>query len=428
MANTIGRTSASGRSGGNLILRRILMIGLPILILFGGVVLMGVLSSLKPKPEKAEETVSALPVLTMEARSETVNLTVQTQGEVKPRREIALVPEISGKISYVSPKFLEGKAFNRGDVLIQIDPADFRLRVTQAKSAVAQAERRIASEQAESDLARQDWIDLGQQGEPSSLTLREPQLAEARAALDAAEAQLAEANLKLSRASIRAPFAGRVKSKSADLGQYVSPGAGLGMIFSTDIVDIPLPLTDDELFRLGLSAGFVAKTPSEGLNVELTTLVGGSQKTWSGKLTRTDSAFDSNTRVLFGYVEVTDPYGKGADNGTALAAGLFVTANVEGRSVTDAVVVPRTALRGKDEVYVLRGEDEIEIRKVSVLSSDRNEALFSSGLSAGDVVITSPIRGATDGMKVEPVDKIDTTNNSSGGSDETVTDNLTAKN
>ena len=112
--------------------------------------------------------------------------------------------------------------------------------------------------------------------------------------------------------------------------------------------------------------------------------------------------------MLFAYVEVQDPYGKGADNGTPLATGLFVDAEIDGRTLADSVVLPRTALRGKDRVYVAREDDTLEIRPVEVAFSERERLVLASGIAAGERVVTSPVRAASDGMKIKPVDRLET--------------------
>jgi len=382
-----------------LAVKRFAVFALPVIVLvaaIGGNMLMG---AFKPKPEEKEEVVKATPVVIAEAVAEDVRLSVRTQGEAKPRTEINLTPQVSGKIIYVAPAFIEGGAFEKGDVLIRIEPDEYKFRVVQARSNVAQARSRYASERAEANIAREDWDELGQ-GEGAALALREPQLAEAAAMLASAQAVLDNAELQLDRTIIRAPFKGRVQTKAVDIGQYVTLGANLGEIFSTGIMEIALPLTDSELGQLGLPVGFRQTTENPGLHVTLTALVGGAPRVWEGVIARTDSGYDRETRVLFAYVEVNDPYGAGADHGAPLAAGLFVTADIEGRTISEATVVPRTALRGADAVFVARADNTLEIRKVTVASSNRTHAVLIGGLKPGEKVITSPVRGVAEGIAI----------------------------
>ena len=76
------------------------------------------------------------------------------------------------------------------------------------------------------------------------LTLREPQLTAARAALEREEARVADANLALARTRVHAPFSGFVRDESVDVGQYVTPGQPLGRLFAADAVEVVVPLSD----------------------------------------------------------------------------------------------------------------------------------------------------------------------------------------
>jgi len=381
---------------------RALIFVLPVLVIAGAIGGFAAMGALKPKPEEKEDVIKAIPVLTAVAAKDDVTLKVNVQGEVQPRTEINMVPQVSGLITYMSPKFIEGGRFNKGDLLIRIEPAEFELRVTQAKANVAQAETVITRETSEAAIARRDWEELGRSGQPTPLTLREPQMAEAKAQLASAKARLSEAELQLARTSLYAPFTGRVTTRDVDQGEFVSIGTRLGEIYATNIMDVRLPMTNEELRRAGLTLGFEANGKTPGIPVTLSADVAGIYSEWQGRIVRTDSRFDSTTRVLFAYAEVQDPFGAGASNGTPLAPGLFVNAAVDGQKLENIIVIPRTALRGDDKVYLAK-DDTLSIKTVNVISSNRDEAILDGGIKIGDNVITSPIRGVADGMKIQVV-------------------------
>jgi RND family efflux transporter MFP subunit len=366
-----------------------------------GVVFM--LNATAPQPERANAAPRPVAVFVSEAQMDTVSLTVVSQGEARPRTQINLVPQVPGRITYVNPDFIEGGFFEAGETLVRIEDADYRLAVTRAEAQVAQAEQALAREQAESDLARSEWEELGE-GEASSLTLREPQLAEARAQLAAARATLQDARLDLQRTRVSAPFAGRVRTKNADLGQFVSAGTPLGEVFSTDRVQIRLPLTDYDLGLLGIPVAFNAAEEGAGIPVTLSAVVAGQERSWNAEITRTDSAIDSQTRVLYAIAEVEDPYGSAAEGGSPLAVGLFLTAEIEGREVENVYVLPRAALRGENTIYVAEPGGRLSVRTVDVVTSNVENLIVSSGVRGGEMVVISPVRGANDGMRIQSLD------------------------
>jgi RND family efflux transporter MFP subunit len=391
------------------LLRKILVILTPILIIVGFILIVVVLQALKPKPEVTKRGTPTLAVMATQAKSDNVQLSVTVQGETQPRTEIDLVPEVAGKITYVSPKFLSGGLFAKGDVLYRIDKADYQVNVVRAEASVARAQQVLVRERAESEIARKDWEDLGD-GPASDLTLRKPQLLEAEAGLQSMMADLENAKIRLGRTYVRAPFAGRVREKFADLGQYVSPGSRLGRIFSTDIAEVRLALSDADLARLDIPVAYVAESIDAAPDVLITGIIGGQMREWSGKIMRTDSSYDTQTRSLFAIAEVVDPYGKGvAEGGYPLAPGLYVDASISGKRLENVIIIPRDGLRPENKVYVVDSEGVAESRSPIVLDASPERAVLASGIEPGELVILSPLEKSQISLKFKVLDINDPT-------------------
>ena len=381
-------------------------VGLPILILIilgGGA--MAALSALAPQPVENDTPPPGLAVFAEEIVPGSLTLSVDVQGEVQPKREIIVAPQISGRIAYVSPDFIDGGFIREGQVLVRLEDADYQLSVTRARSSVASAEQRLAREQAEAEIARQDLEELGIEN-ASPLARREPQLAEAQASLDGAKAQLAEAELALRRTAVIAPFSGRVWERAADIGQFASPGQSLGRIFATDVVEVSLPLTDDELARIGLPVAFAATADNPGPDVTFSARIGGIDRQWIGSVARTGAALDPRSRTISVIAELEDPYGAGADNGVPMAPGAFVNAHIRGATIEDIFVAPRAGLRGTDTVYIGNPkEGTLSIRAVNVVYADDEGAYLSSGVEAGELAVVSPIQASFDGMRIKVLER-----------------------
>ena len=385
-------------------LKRSLIYTLPFLCIIGFVFLGSIIIKLNNKPEEKKRAFNTLAVLADYAVLDDVQLSVKTQGEARPQTEIDLVPEIGGKIVYVSPNFIEGGIIKKGEVLLRIEDADYKVSVIRAQAQVAQAEQSVIREKAEGEIAKQDYQELGI-GKASPLALRLPQQAQALASLQAAEAELASANLQLKRTEVRAPFTGRVKTKNSDIGQFVSPGRTLGRIFSTSIVEVRLPLSDSDLSKIDLPIAYVAKNRASAIDVELNAIIAGKRRYWSGKIMRTASTYDTQTRALFAIAEVVDPYGSGAsENGYPLAPGLFVDAEISGKIYQEIIVLPRDGLRPDNEVYVVDDKGKADIRKVKVLDSDSERALLLGGVDEGELVVLSPMEKSRTSMSLRVLD------------------------
>ncbi len=372
-------------------LRVLMMILVPVLIIAVFWLAMKAIVGSNDKEQPKDRTVRAFGVEGDYAVSDNFVQTVLTTGEARPRTEIDLVPEVGGKVVYVSPKFIQGGIFKKGETLIRIDDSDYKVAVIRAESGVAQAEQALAREIAEGEIARRDLEELGV-GDPTALALRTPQRQQAEAALQAANAELESAKLQLTRTYVKAPFNGRVTNKTSDIGQFVSPGFRLGRIFSTDVFEVRLPLNDPDLAKLKLPIAFVADSWETAPVATLRAQVAGETQIWESRIMRTDSRYDPQTRSLFAIAEIHDPYGKGlSQNAMPLAPGLSVSAEMEGKTLESVIILPRAALRERDKVYVVDKEGQGEIRRVDVITTTPEYAVLKDGVSAGEVVIVSPM-------------------------------------
>jgi RND family efflux transporter MFP subunit len=373
---------------------RITRILAPILVLAGGFGAYALLQVSKPDPEKSEKGPRPISVYTESVKQETLSLEVVTQGDVRARTQIDLVTQVGGRIVSVSPEFTEGGKIEPDSPLLKIEDADYRLAFSQAKANVAEARVGVEQALADADVARKQ---LRNTPNPSPLALKQPQLAQAKSRLVAAQAALEQASLNLERTKVSLPFHGRLISTRVDIGQYVSPGTVIGRAFATEIVEIRLPLSDSQLASLGLPIGYTAPIGG-GLDVDFSAVVAAQLHHWQGKLVRLDASIDPGTRMLYASAVVMDPYGKNTSaQGMPLAVGLFVEAKIQGRELVDAYTIPRSALRAGDIVYLIK-DGLLEVRAVNVVHSSSEKSIISTGLEAGERVITSPIRNPVQGM------------------------------
>ena len=383
-------------------MKKLLKIISPILVLVVSIGIVQALGAAKPEPEKKEEAQRLISLYVDEVTSDTVTISVQTQGEVRPKTEIDLIPQVSGRIVGISESFAEGAEFDPGETLIKIDDTNYKLDVVRAQARVAEAEVAVLRELANAKIKKEHWLDKRNAGEPTPYALNKPQVMEAEAKLLSAESDLKEAQLNVARTEINVPFMGRVREKSVGIGQYVSAGTKLGRVFSTDTVEIRLPLTDTQLAELNLPMGFMADAFNAPV-VQFSARVGNKEHFWTGRIVRTHASVDQQTRLIYAIAEVEDPYGLGAHNGAPIAVGMFVHADIAGVNSQSAMVLPRLALRNANKVYVINDENRLEIRTVEVLSTSEEIVLVTNGVEVGDKVVTSTIPAAVDGMEVRAI-------------------------
>ena len=330
-----------------------------------------------------------------------VDMSVVSEGTVRPRTESELVPEISGRVLSISPSFAEGGFFEEGDTLLEIDPFDYEQAVIAARSQLAQSRLRLAQEEAEAEIAEREWNEIGE-GNPRALTLREPQLEDARAAVAAAEASLVRAERDLDRAHIRAPYAGRVRRKNVDVGQFVTMGSSVATIYSVDVAEIRLPLPDVELAYLNLPLSYRGGESRLGPEVTVRTTFAGATHAWEGRIVRTESEIDPVSRMVHVVAEVMDPYRPGPDpNRPPLAVGMYVDAEIEGRRFDQIAVIPRSALRGRDQVMVVDDDSRMRFRTIEILRLTTTSIYAPQGLRDGERVAITTVDSPTEGMLVQ---------------------------
>lgn len=393
-------------------IRRQLLIALTIAIT-GGLAAFAIVNS-PPQTEQQEEIAKPPAVRVITVKPERLRMDVRSQGRVTAQTEIDLVTGVSGNIIKVSPVFVSGGFFKQGDLLVAIDPAEYDLRVAQAQARVMEAQYQLTREEAEAEQARDEWQHLGQ-GDPNPLSLRIPQLREKKAKLAAEQEELKNARLLRQRTDIRAPFDGRVRSKEVGMGQYLSSGVVLGIIYNSDLAEVRLPLSTQELAFVDFSDLPNRTQPAKRTVVKLTANYQGQQQTWLGHIVRSEGVIDQETGMVMIIAQIQDPFGlgakKSAPSGTKssvaiLPVGLYVEASIEGRWFDNLVVLPASALLRNNQVAVLDQDNRLRFRVVEVFRREREQAIIKGGLNAGEHVLVSGLSHPIEGIAVAPIELV----------------------
>ncbi len=401
------------------------IIAVTILLVLGAGVFF-VLKQLAKETEKKPPRSVTPPVQVMTVGKEDVTLEVASQGTVNPRTVTVLFPEVSGRIKEISDSFYAGGFFQVEEVLITIDDSDYRTAKLDAEAALRQAELRLAEELAQQKRAIEEWKSLGRRGNPPSLVAREPQVAQAQANVHSAESLVEQAQRNIDRCTIEAPYPGLVRNKMADVGQYVTPNTQLGEIFAIDYAEVMLPVTASELAYLNVPLAF--GVGSRGQNAEaaptkITANIKGTTYEYPANVIRTEGAFDAQSRMMTLVARVQDPYGLNGPPGgmpaddklteevleelkrkPPLPIGIFTQAAVTGKTLEDVFVLPRQALRGKDQILVVNEEDRVEIRKINIIRSTDDAVFVKEDLEEGERISLTQPDYVVKNMKVNPID------------------------
>lgn len=375
---------------------KIIKIIVPVAVIVLAVVAAIGLASMRKPPEKKEEQRPGILVNAQQIASQDLIYRIQSQGTVRPKLETNLSSEVNGRIVEVAENFVEGGFFNKGDLLVRVEQADYLTNVKAAEASLANAQSALEEEKARGRVAEEEWRSFTA-GKAPELGLRRPQLAGALATVRSAEAELERANRDLARTEIRAPYSGMVKSRDANLGQFISRGTSVGMIYGTDIAEIRLPLTDNDLAFLQIPDFTQNSNQPE---VVLTAAVAGQIMQWPARLVRTEGVLDERSRVIYAVAEVTDPYQRISRKQSPLRFGRFVQAQILGDATEQVVVIPRHLLLAQQQVLVVDKDSQLQFRPVIVERSDEHSAYIRSGFIDGDRLATSAIANPLAGTVV----------------------------
>jgi len=297
--------------------------------------------------------------------------TVRLNGVVESRTTTEVIPQVSGRVIEVSSKFRPGSRVAKGDVLLRIDPADYRLAVERTLAEIEAARSELALLEAQATAEKQVWNQQFPERKIPDLIARIPQIAATKARIQSAEAARETAELSLQRTVIRAPFNARVLDTRLAVGQVVSTGSMVGSMFAVDNLEIAVPVSLEELALIGDAIGQAASIVREGgIDNELTGLV-----------VRQAAALNEQTRLGTLYVS--------ADETESLMLGEFVSVEIVGQDAPQTYRVPAASLTSRDQIWVVN-DGRLEERRVEVLGTEDSVAVVRAFDTADGIVAIPP--------------------------------------
>ena len=357
--------------------------------------------------EKPEREVRKPPVVVPRAAFIESSLTteipnVKTFGNTRSYFETNISAQVGGEIQGVSQIFDTGNTVRRGDLLVEIDPADYITAIAQGDATLTQAKQTLAEEETLSQIAAEDWVASGRRlADASDFTLRKPQLAAAEATVSSAEAALQQARLNLERTKVRAPFDAIVTARSASPGNVVTAGLTLGTLISRDQMEVRLPLTPEQvsLVKIPASGSTIA---TDSATVARVTCPAQPDHEWVARLVRTEPGVDLQNQVIYVIARIDDPF---EDPEKFLPVGAFVNLEIPALPVADCYPIPAGALVEDSFVWLIDEDDTLYQQAARRLYSSDGLTLVSLPDPPGADplrVAMRPLASFKDGQKVKP--------------------------
>ena len=373
-------------------------------------------------------------------------------GSAKPGRVWEAVGEVSGTVIYRHPELAKGAVLRAGTELLRIDPTDYRLAIAQIEANIRSAEaqlavldvreantkRSLAIEERSIDLARTELERkqrLVRQGTVSQATVDQEEravlggeqalqnlrnamnlLPAERAVLEATRdqlgAQLETARRNLERTTIVAPFDCRIAEVNVEQAQFAAQGKVLVVADSLDVAEVNAQVPIGTLLTLvPADLSLPQQEPLvamprirevAGLEATVRLRTGRGETEWPARFSRISDTVDPRTRTVGVIVAVDDPYRQAVPGRRPpLVKNMYVEVEIRGRPRDGAVVIPRSALHGR-EVRIADSEGRLRIREVETDFMQTNFVVVASGLEAGERVVVSDLPFAVDGMRLAP--------------------------
>lgn len=378
---------------------------LPLLVIAIGVGLGKFLIATGPEAEKQPQETRPTVVEAQALALQDYRVNVSASGIVKAQTQTNLVAEVSGKVLEISPNFQDGGYFDKGAPLLKLDADNYANAITIAAGDLAQKQLALKEQEAQAQLAQQDWrlLESSKNRTQSDLAARRPHIAAAQAAIAAAEAKLQQEKLNLSRTRITAPYSGRVQEKRVEVGQYVTPGTVLGVIYATDAVEVHLPLSLAQYDLLGMPEAFRDKAadPATMPAVEFRPSNGNRSDVWQGQVVRSSAALDEKSRQISVIAQIDQPFIAREGVSAPLRIGQFLNAKIVGKLFNNVYSVPSAAVRQGKEILLLR-DGKVAVQPINVVWNAEKEVVFQTDTDLnGQRVITTPLPLATEGQAVQ---------------------------
>ncbi|MFO7884573.1 MAG: efflux RND transporter periplasmic adaptor subunit [Desulfobacteraceae bacterium] len=388
----------------------------------------------KPEPEKKDRAPVRPVVEVMPAAPETEVMKIEAYGTVVPRFPLKISAEVSGRIVFLHPDFKAGRLIKAGEVVLKIDPRTYALdkragmaAIDRVKAEMARLEQEILNLKANIELANMDFrlsqtelnrfetlkkedfatknsVDLALQRKIQSqiklqdlknrLAVTDAAMEELRASLEMEKTRLARADLALEKSRILADFDGYVLESQVEKGEYIHAGQIIGEMYARDMLDVNvrIPLENMKWISPVFQRGDLPKA-------EVKISGGDENQIWYGKISRVHARIDDRTRMLPMVIELESAQ-DGPGPLTHLRPGNFVSCLIFGKTFENLYAIPRHILRPGNILAVVENNKVVK-KKVAVLRHFKEWVYVRKGLSKGDMIITSPLPDAVEGMAVK---------------------------
>lgn len=358
-------------------------------------VLIVLINSTEPSAQKEDAVKKTAMLVEVELQKQgDFSPKIEGLGNVQAAQDIVLSPRVSGQVTAMSESFIPGNLVKADDLLLQIDSADYQIKVQQMESALEQAKAAFDIESGKHEVAKKEYALLNKEltGKNKALVLREPQLMTAQSGVRSAQAFYEQAKLELERTSVKAPFDAQIITRNVNIGSQIDTGTQLARLVGIAeywvVVTVPISQLQHVAFPKGEKQGARAIIKN--------------RKAWpkdavrEGRVVRLIGALDQTTRLARILVAVNDPLAILNTDHQPILVNSMVQTEIEGTLLENVFRIKRDYLREGDTVWLNR-DQKLHISKATVVMKDKQYAYISAGIEENDLLVTSSLATVAEG-------------------------------
>ncbi len=385
----------------------IINIVLVIIIIALGVIGAKWLIKTGPKIEKTviHKTIKKVEIITLESSTETV--IIKGTGTAIPARTISLQPRINGEIISVSPRFEEGEFFVKNEILLQIDKRDYELIIKEVNIEIESLKNDLKIEDGNARVAQKELTISGLEKSmdklEKDLTLRKPQIAKIKNAIQKANVKLEQIKLNLERTVVKVPFNSYISQKNTDIGSQIGPQNKIATLIGTDEFYVKVTLSEDKLHWINIP------DVNNKLSSEVTIILSKNNKI-KGSIVRLLPKLEELGRMANILISVKDPLALNLRKSQKkLLLNKYVSVEFKGKLLENVIKIKRETLREKSTIWtvieIVTENQEIQnilkTQKVNVVWKDYNFVYITNNNLDNTKIITSDVPDKIEGMLVK---------------------------
>ncbi|MCK5824546.1 MAG: HlyD family efflux transporter periplasmic adaptor subunit [Ichthyobacteriaceae bacterium] len=342
------------------------------------------IGSVKPKIDRLYKPADRV-VFVQEVKNSTINLIVEGSGQLKAKNSIGIFTEVTGVLKGASKEFRVGTKYRKGELMLRVDDSEVRAQLFSSRSEFQNLITSILSdikidypnEFNKWEKYLQDFnIEKTIKQLPKTNSKKEKYFITGRKVYTQYYA-IKNLEAKHSKFNVRAKFNGIVTESNVNPGGLVRAGQKIGTFSNMDVFELELAVKSKDANYMN-----VGNT--------VTVLTNDKVSKWTATIKRINGAIDLNTQTVSVFIEV---------RGKGLKSGMYLDAQIEGKTVDNATIISRNLIHNNDYIYLVENSKLKEF-KINAVRYNKKTVIVNN-LSQGAKIVTQNVGGAFNGMEVK---------------------------